>query len=137
MTENKTYKYTPEGYCIELSKMLRVQERDPVKFDKLFIDLYIHTGSDKYIAEWMRDNDPLYMRFMRGPTILYRQFGVDIRAALRICYDVHCEMDKEIFTSNEKYWEEQQRKLFVSKREAEPTKPRGARERLRRFFKRG
>jgi len=135
-TEFSTKNYEPLDYCIELSKMIHAQDKDEIKFDKLFTELYHLTGDDKYVADWMEDNDPLFIYFMRGTVELHKTHRIPVRIAMNMCYKAHCLLDKETFTSNEKYNSQQQRALhsLYGENGTEVAKP--ARKGLRSFFRR-
>jgi len=115
--------------------MLRAQERDEVRFDRLIIELYDITGDDRYMAEWT-EKDPLFNRFFMEIMKLHRIHGVPIQRAINFAYLAHCDFDKEILDDNEKYAEEIKRSLFGPKPEdeprVEPKKRRGIFDFLRR-----
>ena len=148
MTGFKTDNYEALDYCIELSKMIKMQEPDEKKMHKLFREITNMQGGRDYLIDYSNKNDHTLGSFCLSVMNFSVANHIPIELGLEICYRVHINMPKgeilftptddedEIKRRNKVASEVYERVFSPPEPEAESTRKQGVVGRILRFFMR-
>jgi len=117
MTDFKVYKPEPLDYCIEISKMLKTQDKDKGKLIKLFVDVFTLPKGAEFVNEYANNSDQMMGAFCQAAMMLAQERKITVARSIGLCHEIHVNMElKDLRVEDTDSEAEVQRKTDVAQR---------------------